>query len=83
MVKFLIDIGSNNNNFSQIDNIFVMFGGRVFFNRQSVFLWVPTLADFFYSYEADFLQELFKKNKKKLTKYFKVHVSLYNMTPFH
>ena len=28
MVKILIDIGSNKNNFSQIDNIFVMFSGE-------------------------------------------------------
>ena len=45
----------------------------VFFNRQSVYLWVQTavLADLFlYSYEADFIQGLLKKNEKKLTRSF-------------
>jgi len=51
MVKFLIDIGSNKNNFSQIDNIFVMFSGRVF--QQTVGISMGTncallLADFFF-----------------------------------
>jgi hypothetical protein len=57
-----------------IDNIFVMFGGRVFqvgipvgTNRG------PLLADLFlYSYEADFIQGLLKKNKKKLTRSLKL-----------
>ena len=55
-----------------IDNIFVMFGGRVFqvgipvgTNR------APLLADLFlYSYEADFIQGLLKKNENKLARYF-------------
>ena len=55
-----------------IDNIFVMFGGRVFqvgipvgTNRG------PLLADLFlYSYEADFIQGLLKKNEKKLARSF-------------
>jgi hypothetical protein len=42
----------------------------VFFNRQLAYLWVqtaPLLADLFlYSYEADFMQGLLKKNEKKL-----------------
>jgi hypothetical protein len=45
----------------------------VFFNRQSAYLWVQTavLADLFlYSYEADFIQGLLKKNEKKLTRSF-------------
>ena len=47
----------------------------VFFNRQSEYLWVqicaPLLAHlFFYSYEADFIQGLLKKNEKKLARSF-------------
>ena len=53
-----------------MDNIFVMFGGRVF--QQAVGIpmgpnCAPLLADMFlYSYEADFIQGLLKKNEKKL-----------------
>jgi hypothetical protein len=59
---------------SLIDNIFVMFGGRVF--QQTVGIPMGTncaalLADLFlYSYEADFIQGLFKKNEKKLVRSF-------------
>ena len=59
---------------SLIDNIFVMFGGRVF--QQTVGIpmgtsCVPLLADLFlYSYEADFIQGLLKKNEKKLSQSF-------------
>ena len=55
-----------------IDNIFVFFGGRVF--QQTVGIpmgtnWAPLLADLFlYSYEADFIQGLLKKNEKKLAR---------------
>ena len=46
----------------------------VFFNRRSAYLWVqtaPLLADLFlYSYEADFIQELFKENEMKLAQSF-------------
>jgi hypothetical protein len=51
-----------------IDNIFVIFGGRVF--QQTVGIpmgtkCAPPLADLFlYSNEADFIQELPKKNVK-------------------
>ena len=57
-----------------IDNIFVMFGGRVF--QQTVGIpmgtnCAPLLADLFlYSYEADFIQGLLKKNEKKLARSF-------------
>ena len=57
-----------------IDNIFVMFGGRVF--QQTVGIpmgtnCAPLLADFFlYSYEAHFIQGLLKKNEKKLARCF-------------
>jgi hypothetical protein len=57
-----------------IDNIFVIFGGRVF--QQTVGIpigtnCVPLLADLFlYSYEADLIQGLLKKNEKKLTRSF-------------
>jgi hypothetical protein len=57
-----------------IDNIFVIFGGRVF--QQTVGIPMGTicahlLADLFlYSYEADFIQGLLKKNEKKLVQSF-------------
>jgi hypothetical protein len=57
-----------------IDNIFVMFGGRVF--QQTVGIpmgtnCAPLLADLFlYLYEADFIQGLLKKNEKKLARSF-------------
>ena len=57
-----------------IDNIFVMFGGGVF--QQTVGIpmdtnCAPLLADLFlYSYEADFIQGLLKKNEKKLARSF-------------
>ena len=57
-----------------IDNIFVFFGGRVF--QQTVGIpmgtnCTPLLADLLlYSYEADFIQWLLKKNEKKLTRSF-------------
>ena len=53
-----------------IDNIFVMFGGRVF--QQTVGIpmgtnCAPLLADLFlYSYEANFIQELLQNKDKKL-----------------
>jgi hypothetical protein len=53
-----------------IDNIFVFFGGRVF--QQTVGIpmgtnCAPLFADLLlYSYEADFIQGLPKKNEKKL-----------------
>ena len=55
-----------------IDNIFVFFGGRVF--QQTVGIpmgtnCAPLLADLFlYSYEANFIQGLLKKNEKKLAR---------------
>jgi hypothetical protein len=56
-----------------IDNIFVIFGGRVF--QQTVGIPMGTncalLADLFlYSYEANFIQGLLKKNEKKLARSF-------------
>ena len=57
-----------------IDNIFVVFGGRVF--QQTVGIpmgtnCAPLLADLFlYSYEADFIQGLLKKNEKNLARSF-------------
>ena len=53
------------------DNIFAMFGGRVF--QQTVDMHMgtncaPLLVDVFvYSYEADFIHGLLKKSEKKLT----------------
>jgi hypothetical protein len=55
-----------------IDNIFVIFGGDVF--QQAVDIpmgtnCVPLLANLLlYSYEADFIQGLLKKNEKKLAR---------------
>jgi hypothetical protein len=57
-----------------IDNIFVIFGECVF--QQTVDIpmgtnCAPLLADLFlYSYEADFIQGLLKKNEKKLARSF-------------
>ena len=57
-----------------IDNIFVMFGGRGFQQRVDIPMdtnWASLLADLFlYSYEADFIQGLLKKNEKKLARSF-------------
>jgi hypothetical protein len=54
-----------------IDNILVIFGGRVFHQTVGIPMGTncaPLLADLFlYSYEADFIQGLLKKNEKKLT----------------
>ena len=56
-----------------IDNIFVMFGGRVF--QQTVGIpmgtnCAPLFADLFlYSYEAYFIHGLLRKNEKKLARY--------------
>jgi len=57
-----------------IDNIFAIFGGRVF--QQTVGIpmgknCAPLLVDlFFYSYEANFIQGFLKKNEKKLARFF-------------
>jgi hypothetical protein len=52
-----------------IDNIFSMFGGRVLIPMGTNC--APLLADqFLYSYEADFMQWLLKKNEKKLPRSF-------------
>jgi len=57
-----------------IDNIFVMFGGRVFQQTVSTPMstkCVPLLSDLFrYSYEADVIHGLLKKNEKKLAQSF-------------
>ena len=57
-----------------IDNVFAIFGGRVF--QQTVGIpmgtnCAPLLVDLFlYSYEANFIQGLLKKNEKKLARFF-------------
>jgi hypothetical protein len=57
-----------------IDNIFIMFGGRIF--QQTVGIptgtnYVFLLSDLLlYSHEADFIQGLLKKNEKKLVRSF-------------
>jgi hypothetical protein len=54
-----------------IDNIFVIFGGRVFQQRVRIPMGTncaPLLVDWFlYSHEAGIIQGLLKKNEKKLT----------------
>ena len=50
-----------------IDNLFVRFGGRLF-SKQSAFLQVPNLL--LYLQDPNFIPELLKKNKKKLTRSF-------------
>jgi hypothetical protein len=51
-----------------IDKIFVIFGGRIFQQTVGIHMstnCAPLLADLFlYSYEADFIQGLLKKNEK-------------------
>ena len=53
-----------------IDNIFVFIGGRVFQQTVGISMGTncaPLLADLFlYSYEADVIQGLLRKNEKKL-----------------
>ena len=53
-----------------IDNIFVVFGGCVFQQTIGIpmsTICTPLLADLLlYSYEADFITRLLKKNEKKL-----------------
>ena len=69
-----------------IDNIFIMFGGRVFQQKVGISTganYVLLLADIFlYSHEADFIQGLLKKNEKKLVRSFIFHVPLYRLCPF-
>jgi hypothetical protein len=57
-----------------IDNIFAMFGGCLFQQTVGILMGtkcVPLLTDFsLYSYDADSIQGLLKKNEKKLTRSF-------------
>jgi hypothetical protein len=57
-----------------IDNIFAIFGGRVFQQRVGMPMGTncaPLLAYLFiYSYETDFIERLLKKNEKKLARSF-------------
>ena len=57
-----------------IDNIFVLFGERVFQKTVGIPMGTncaPPLADMFiYSYEADFIKVFPRKNEKKLTRSF-------------
>ena len=70
-----------------IDNIFVIFGGRVF--QQTVGIpmgtnCAPLLADLFlYSYEADFIQGLLQKNEKKLAIYIYIYIKPDPLMSFH
>ena len=62
----------NTNTLFLIDNIFVMFCGRVFQQTASIPMGtncVPLLADLFpYSYEKDFIQGLLKKYEKAIAR---------------
>ena len=53
----------------QVDNIFVVFGGKVFRRIVGIPMgtnYAPLLADIFlYSYEAEFIQSLLSTGKKK------------------
>ena len=68
-----------------IDNISAMLGGRVF--QQTVGIpmgtkCAPLLVDlFFYSYEADLIQGLLKKNENKLAQSFNFMISLIAYIP--
>jgi len=57
-----------------IDHIFAMFSGRVFQQTVGISMGTncaPLLANLFlYSYEADLIQGLLKKNVKKLARFF-------------
>ena len=57
-----------------IDNMFAIFGGRVFQQTVGIHMGTncaPLLGDLFlYSYEADFIQKLLKKSEKKLARSF-------------
>ena len=57
-----------------IDNIYVMFGGRVYQQKVGIPMGTNSatlLAELFlYSYEADFIQGPLKKNEKKLVRSF-------------
>ena len=61
-------------NHSDSTKMFVIFGGRVFQQTVGIHMGtncVPLLADLFlYSYEADFIDGLLKKNEKKLARSF-------------
>jgi hypothetical protein len=68
-----------------IDNVVVIFGGRVF--QQTVGIpmgtkCAPLLVDlFFYSYEADLIQGLLKKSENKLAQSFNFMISLIPYIP--
>ena len=57
-----------------VDNIFVVFGGKVFQQKVGIPMGTncaPLLADIFlYSYEAEFIQSLLSTGKKKITSQF-------------
>ena len=57
-----------------VDNIFVVFGGKVFQQKVGIPMGThcaPLLADIFlYSYEAEFIQSLLSSGKKKIASQF-------------
>jgi len=60
-----------------INNIFVMFSGRVF--QRSTFVWVPTVPSF-RQLDSIFVQRLLNKNQKKLVR--SLNFTLYIWYPF-
>ena len=54
-----------------VDNIFVVFAGKVFQQRVGILMGAPLLADFFlYSYEAEFIKSSLSMGKKQLASRF-------------
>ena len=72
--RYLKLISSNSLQFFFIESTFVVFGERLFQQTFGIPMGTncaPLLADLFlYSYEADFIHGLLKKNKKKLARSF-------------
>ena len=56
-----------------IDNIFVQFGGRLFHQVIGIPMgtnWAPLLADLFYSYENEFLDNMIRSGRRRLARSF-------------
>jgi hypothetical protein len=68
---------------TEIDNICVIFVGRILQQTFSILMGTHSaflLADLFlYSYEADFIQGLLKKNEKKLARSFNFERDILHM----
>ena len=64
-----------------VDNIFVVFGGKVFQHIVGIRMstnCAPLLADIFlYSYEAEFVQSLLSTGKKKISISVQLHIQIH------